>query len=409
MKKLFITITLFAIVSCQNRIQYNNRSSIPITINSVLSTIASVQISPWKAIQDSSKISIPHNNRIRIERQKLLEHKQSFQHLAIRAEPYMHYIIDQLSKRNMPIELAIIPLMESAYNPKATSSAKAVGLWQIVPTTAKAYGMVSNRLYDQRRDLVASTNAALNYLQYLNNLFDGDWLLTIAAYNAGEGRIKRAQLWNKNHHLPTHFWALNLPNETMQYIPKLLSIIEIVQRHKYYGVALPEGNRANALVQFNLGEKIKLETIAQFTDLTLNELETYNAAYLKKQLSGPYHLLVPNHQAKQLYNNLVKNNFSNIEIVDLMAVSKENDNYEYDNVSITNNKYLTITDKDLQLYARAHLRYYQTLYQVKPGENLSSIAKDHKVPMDQLLQLNKIKNADNLKAGDKLVINIRNQ
>jgi len=321
----------------------------------------------------------------------------------------MHYIIDQLRKRNMPIELAIIPLIESAYNPQATYSAKAVGLWQIVPTTAQAYGMVSNHQYDQRRELIASTNAALNYLQYLNNLFDGDWLLTIAAYNAGEGRIKRAQIWNKNHHLPTHFWALNLPNETMQYIPKLLAIIDIVQRNKYYGVVLPEGNHTNALVQFNLGRQVKLETIAQFTDLTLDELETYNAAYFKKKLSDPYHLLVPNHQAKQLYNNLIKNNFADIEIVDLMAVPKEKNNYESYNVSITNNKYLTITDKDLQLYAHAHLRHYQTLYQVRPGENLLSIAKKHKVPMNQLLQLNKIKNADNLKTGDKLVINIRSQ
>lgn len=406
MKKLFIATMVLAIVSCQN--QVTNCASPPseAAVHSVLSAIKSIKDSPWKSIQKSSQIRIPHNQRIQIERQKLLVGKTAFEHAVALSEPYMYYIIDQLQTRNMPIELAIIPLMESAYNPKATSSAKAAGLWQMIPSTAKAYGISSTYWYDSRRDLIASTDAALNYLQYLNNLFQEDWLLTLAAYNGGEGRIQRAQRWNQIHHLPTNFWALKLPKETMRYVPKLLAIVDIVQNSTKYHITLPKGDYTNALIQINVGEPIDLGTVAKFTDLSLDELQLYNAGYIKNKLKGPYHLFVPSHQIKKLHDNLMKHQFSDIEIVDLLVLTETENPFPLSNMKITNNKYLTITNKDLQFYAKEHLRHQRIIYQIKPGDNLSSIAKNHKVQINQLLQWNKIKNANNLRAGDTLVINI---
>lgn len=405
MKKLFIAAMVLTIVSCQNPVNRQMVTSPEETIYSVLSTLKSIKDNPWKSIQKSSKISIPHNNRIQTERQQLLLGKNAFEYATVQAEPYMYYIIDQLQMRNMPIELAIIPLMESAYNPKATSSAKAAGLWQMMPTTAKAYGMKSNHWYDSRRDLIASTDAALNYLEYLNHFFKGDWLLTLAAYNAGEGRIRRAQQWNQAHHLPTNFWALKLPKETMRYVPKLLAIVDIVQNNTKYHITLPKGDYTNALIQIHVGEPIDLKTIAKLTDLSLDELQLYNAAYIKNTLKGPYHLFIPGHQIKKLHDNLMKHHYTDIEIVNLLSLPEMDNPFPYANMKVTNRTYLTITDADLQFYAKEHLRHQKIIYQIKPGDNLSRIARNHKVAINQLLQWNKLKNANSLRAGDTLVIN----
>lgn len=407
MKKLFLITTLLAIVSCQNKSQHLTPSSFSSKFDSILSKRPLTDESPWIAIQQSSKIRIPYNYRIDAERQKLLVSRHAFQRVAARSEPYMYYIIDQLKKRGMPVELAIIPLMESAYNPQATSPANAAGLWQMVPTTAKAFGMKCNHWYDSRRDLLASTEAALTYLQYLNKLFDGDWLLTLAAYNSGEGRIKRAQSWNKIHRLPTHFWALNLPIETMQYVPKLLAVVDIVKNNRSYNINLPDGDDTNALVQINVGEKVEFTKISQLSDLSLDELKTYNAAYLKNIINGPYHLLIPKHQAKQLYKNLIGNDFLDTEIIDLLSLPKKGSEYQSHNIKITNNKYLVVTDQDLRFFAKEHQRHRQIIYLVKPGDNLSRIGQAYNVSIKNLMQWNKLKNLNTLKAGSKLLINLK--
>lgn len=402
-RKLLIPTIILALISCQ--MQTNTFSKSHSLFHSSFSAKKSIQENPWKTIKNSSQIRIPHNERIHTERKKLLSDKNAFQTATIKAEPFMYYIIDQLKIRNMPIELAIIPLMESAYNPMATSSAKAAGLWQMIPTTARAYGIKSTSLYDSRRDLVASTQAALNYLQYLNDLFHGDWLLTLAAYNAGEGRIRKAQQWNLAHHLPTHFWALKLPTETMNYVSKLLAIVDLVQHNNKYEINLPKGDYTNALVQINIGKPITLETVAKFTNLSLNELQTYNAAYITNTIKKPYHLYIPGYQVKKLHQNLITHNFTKIKIVNLLGSGPTKKSDTVSNMNITNDKYVTIKDADLQYYAKEHLRYETITYKIKPGDSLSYIAKIHKVPVKQLLQWNQLKDANSLRAGNKLVIN----
>ncbi|VTP60585.1 Membrane-bound lytic murein transglycosylase D precursor [Serratia rubidaea] len=150
----------------------------------------------------------------------------------------MYWIVEQIKKRNMPMELVLLPIVESAFDPHATSSANAAGLWQIVPQTGRNYGLKNNQWYDGRRDVVASTTAALNMMEYLNRMFKGDWLLTVAAYNSGEGRVMRAVKANRRQGKPTNFWALSLPRETSIYVPKMLALSEIIKHSKKYGVRL---------------------------------------------------------------------------------------------------------------------------------------------------------------------------
>src|SRR5476649_125017 len=210
----------------------------------------------WNFIGDELKMKVPENARIREQKVKYLKNKSYLHDVTLRAEPYMYWITEQIKKRNMPMELVLLPIVESAFDPKATSSANAAGLWQIVPQTGRNYGLKQNQWYDGRRDVVASTTAALDMMQRLNRMFDGDWLLTIAAYNSGEGRILQAIKTNKAKGKPTDFWALSLPRETTIYVPKMLALSNIIKNSKQYGVVLPKSNDDHALARVEVGQQI---------------------------------------------------------------------------------------------------------------------------------------------------------
>jgi membrane-bound lytic murein transglycosylase D len=165
----------------------------------------------WNFISGELKMKVPENYRIREQKQKYLKSKSYLHDVALRAEPYMYLIVEQIKQRKMPMELVLLPIVESAFDPHATSPANAAGLWQIVPSTGRNYGLKQNQWYDGRRDVVASTTAALDMMEHLNKMFNGDWLLTVAAYNSGEGRVVQAVKANRAKGKPTDFWALSLP------------------------------------------------------------------------------------------------------------------------------------------------------------------------------------------------------
>lgn len=414
-------LPLFFLTGCQT----SNKAATPekttrfttsqsININStkdVESSYSLITQDPWNFIQNQLVINIPENQRIITEKKIILKSINSFQSNILRAEPYIYYIINQLNERNMPVELALVPLIESAYNPLATSYAKATGLWQIVPITAKEYGLKQSSSYDPRRDLMQSTNTAINLLQSLNQRFDGDWLLTLAAYNAGEGRVRKAMEWNKVQGLPTNYWALNLPKETMRYIPKFLAIIDLIKNNNQYSISLPTCTYSNSLVRVDLSQQISLEKIAQYAGISLDELLEFNAGYLKKIVRGPYHLLIPSSYAENLYAKLQKSNLVDSEIIDLLQVKivpLENPNVTNFGATFTNKKYIKISDADLQFYEKEHNRFSQIIYRVKSGDNLYTIAKNHKVSINDILKWNKNIKPKKLKPGDKLTIHVKN-
>jgi len=213
-----------------------------------------------------------------------------------RSKLYLYYIVEEVEKRGMPMEIALLPAIESAYKPYAYSRARASGLWQFIPSTGKLYGLKSNWWYDGRRDVVASTRAALDYLQKLHDDFDGDWHLAIAAYNAGEGRIMRAMEYNRRKGLPTTFVHLRqLKPETKHYVPKLFAMVNLVSDPQKYGIALADIPNAPYFTTVDMGSQIDLGVVARLTGMEADQLHHINPGYTRwaTHPEGPHQLLVP--------------------------------------------------------------------------------------------------------------------
>ncbi len=264
----------------------------------------------WSLISDELNMQIPENHRIYQQKQKVLKNKGNLQSITLQAEPYMYWIVEQIKKRNMPMEIVLLPIMESAFNPHATSPANAAGLWQIVPHTGRRYGLKKNQWYDGRFDIADSTTAALDILQRLNVLFDGDWLLTIAAYNSGEGRIIQAIKSNQAKGKPTNFWALPLPRETEIYIPKMLALGDIIKHNKKYGIKLPHPDENRALTQIEMTRQIHLNQVAEMAGIPLKKLKAYNPGYTRNITTpnGPHYIMLPKSHMNQFLNALSRNN-----------------------------------------------------------------------------------------------------
>src|SRR6185437_3611193 len=211
-----------------------------------------------------------------------------------RADLYLYYIVTQLEARHMPLELSLLPVIESAYRPFAYSRARASGLWQFVDGTAKEYGLKEDWWYDGRRDVVASTKAALDFLQALHQQF-GDWLLAVAAYNCGQSAVQRAIEVNRARHRPTDFWHLRLPRETEAYVPKLLAMKALVADPARYGLdSSPIPNQPYS-TQVPTGGQINLQVAAKIAGITTHDIYQLNPAFHRwaSDPSGPFYLLLP--------------------------------------------------------------------------------------------------------------------
>lgn len=212
-----------------------------------------------------------------------------------RAELYLYHIVTEIEARGMPLELALLPVVESAFEPYAYSRARASGLWQFIPGTGSRFGLKQNWWYDGRRDVVESTRAALDYLQYLHDEFDGDWLLAIAGYNCGENNVARAVKRNRAAGKPTDFWSLRLPKETQAYVPKLLAMKRLVTDPASLGLSFSTiPNQAYFERVATLGQ-IDLKLAAEIAGVTYEELYELNPAFHRwaTDPSGPHYLLLP--------------------------------------------------------------------------------------------------------------------
>jgi membrane-bound lytic murein transglycosylase D len=212
-----------------------------------------------------------------------------------RSELYLHYIVEELHKRNMPLELALLPVVESAFEPYAYSRARAAGLWQFIPGTAQRFGLKQNWWYDGRRDVVESTRAALDYLQTMHDRFNGDWLLAIAGYNCGERNVDRAVEQNLALGKPTDFWHLKLPAETRGYVPKLLAMRRLVKNPEAYGLEFSRIADQPYFTQIATGGQIDLQVVADLAGISKDEVYELNPAFHRwaTDPSGPYELLMP--------------------------------------------------------------------------------------------------------------------
>jgi membrane-bound lytic murein transglycosylase D len=212
-----------------------------------------------------------------------------------RGERYLYHIVKEIEARKMPLELALLPVVESAFNPVAYSRARASGLWQFIPGTGRRYDLKQNWYYDGRRDVIAATDAALDYLQFLAEEFDGDWLLAVAAYNCGEANIARAVARNRKAGKPTDFFSLKLPRETRAYVPKLLAMRRIVNDPAAHGLEFAPIPNEPYFSQIDVAGQIDLHVAAELAELAPEELLALNPAFNHwvTDPDGPHLLLVP--------------------------------------------------------------------------------------------------------------------
>lgn len=225
-----------------------------------------------------------------------------------RADLYLYHIVTELERRGMPLELALLPVVESAFEPYAYSRARASGLWQFIPGTGSRFGLKQDWWYDGRRDIVESTRAALDYLQYLHDEFDGDWLLAIAAYNCGEAMVERAVEANRAAGRTIDFWNLWLPGETRAYVPKLLAMKRLVSDPETYGLAFSPIPNQPYFMQVPTQGQINLKLAAQIAGISPEEVYELNPAFHRfaTDPSGPGYLLLPVEAADEFAENIVQ-------------------------------------------------------------------------------------------------------
>lgn len=242
------------------------------------------------------------------ERTWLVKRPDYLDRVVERARPYLHLIVEEVEARGLPGELALLPVVESAFQPFAYSHGRAAGLWQFIPSTGRLYGLKQNWWYDGRRDVKAATGAALDYLEKLNRDFNGDWLLALAAYNAGEGTVMAAVRRNHKAGKPTDFWSLKLPRETTAYVPKLLAVSAVFAHPQAFGLTLPTIDDVPVLTEVETGGQIDLARAADLAGISVDELYRLNPGYNRwaTDPDGPHTLLVPRDVAATFRTELAR-------------------------------------------------------------------------------------------------------
>lgn len=353
-----------------------------------------------------------------------------------RASPYLYYIYQEIKQRGMPTELALLPVVESAFQPFAFSAGRAAGIWQFIPATGFRYGLKQNWWYDGRRDIYASTNAALDLLQDLGRMYNGDWLLALAAYNAGPGTVNRAIKYNNSRGRATKYWDLKLPKETEDYVPKLLAIAAIIAEPETYKLKLKPIPHIPYFTRVATGGQLDLAKAADLADITIEELYRLNPAFNRWATApdGPHYLLVPYENAElfadnikkhpseeriQWHRHVVKHKESLASIAAKAGTTTKTlmriNQLDSSKLSKGKNLVIPVAPKGLSQYladldtknvdAKLTKNPKQKLsYTVRDGDTLWGIAQEYNVTLSKLAQWNDMSQDDVLFKGKKLVI-----
>lgn len=356
-----------------------------------------------------------------------------------RASRYLHHVTNEVERRNLPMELALLPFVESAYNPFAYSHGRASGLWQFIPGTGRIYGLEQDWWYDGRRDVLASTDAALNYLSYLNRIFDGNWLHALAAYNSGSGRVRGAIRKNIAKNKSTDFWSLDLPKETRAYVPKLIALSQVVLNPEAYGVDFPYIADKPYFSKVEIGAQIDLAQAAALAEIDISEIYQLNPGFNQWATSplGPHRLLVPIESAATFKENLktlppekrinwqrytvasgdsliriakkfnttpmlikeinhLKSNTIKVKQKLLIPTASKGANY-YDLSQVNR-----LTKKQAQIQAKKGTG--KVNHKVSAGDTMWDLSRAHKVSVRELARWNGMAPTDPIKPGQQLVI-----
>ncbi|MEE9451161.1 MAG: LysM peptidoglycan-binding domain-containing protein [Gammaproteobacteria bacterium] len=371
--------------------------------------------------------------------QTFVAQKTNIANLASQAKPYIFYIYQEVKKQNMPGEIVLIPKVESAYDPFALSPLGAVGLWQIMPGTGSGLGLQNSWWFDARRDIAASTEAALSYLHYLYQRFDNDWLLAMAAYHSGEGTVVKAIKQNTAEDKATDFWSLPLPNTTKVYVPRVLALAAIISAPQNYNIELPYVADIPYFEEVSIGAPIELAQAARLAEVPLDEVYQLNPGYNQWATApqGPYHIILPIDKIDNLIYNLIQmpqhhwvqwtehvtqpgDTLSEIAyqyktdlrlIKDINTEASNNEaiysgqillipkvsNYDQNDTYISNKRRSAIQRSNLT-------GPQKIIHVVQPGDNFEAIEKKYAINADAIRYWNRLSYRQKLQSGQQLIL-----
>ncbi|MDO9048310.1 MAG: LysM peptidoglycan-binding domain-containing protein [Methylobacter sp.] len=320
----------------------------------------------WERLISLYSLPEIENERIDREINWYLRHPAYLARVQQRAEPYLHLILDEVEAKNIPGELALLPIVESAFLPEAYSKSDASGLWQFIPATGRLYGLQQNAWYDGRRDVYASTKAATSFLKHLGETFDGDWHLALASYNYGKGNVRKAIEKNENLNLATDYWSLDLPKETTDYVPRLLAIARIFGNADKYNIDLQHIPNKPYCELVDVKSQLDLNKAAELANTPLNEFLKLNPGFNHSSTApqGPHHLLIPVAKAQSFKQNLAQLPYA--ERVDMKRYH----------------------DETMAQIRHDQIQTIPSQHKVKAGESLVSIADKNNTTPQSIRQAN---------------------
>jgi membrane-bound lytic murein transglycosylase D len=388
----------------------------------------------WNDIIDGYGLPTVSDERVSKNLRWLANNQRYLDRVTDQSRPYLHYVANELKANDLPLELALLPIVESAYNPFAMSPSRALGIWQFMPQTGRNFGLAQNHWYDGRRDIVASTDAAVRYLKRLNTMFDGDWFLAVAAYNAGEGTVRRAIERNRKQGKGTDFWSLPLSQQTQSYVPQLIALAKVIANPAKYDLELAAIPNNPYFTTVNVSAPIDLAQAARMADIDPKELRNLNAGYNRwiTNPSGPHQLLVPVADAAQFTLTLDK--LPKIQPMQIagdykvksgdtlgalakrygtsVAAIQTANNLKTTNLRVgqslsipgqapVNSPYANQAEQEI---AQRNPKNTGIHYTVKSGDSFWTIAKNNGTSVNNLLKWNDLSANTKLKPGQKLLI-----
>ena len=267
------------------------------------------QIDVWQRIRNGYAMPEQDSKLVSSYGQWYAKRPDYFARMTDRGQRYLYFIVEEVEKRGMPMEIALLPMIESAFNPGAYSTASASGIWQFIPSTGKHFGMQQNWWYDGRRDVISATNGALDYLQKLHGMF-GEWDLALAAYNCGENCVMRAQARNRKLNLPTNYASLKLPKETREYVPKLLAVKNLISFPENFSLVLTDIPNKPYFALVSTSRHIDLKLAAEMAGISVEEFTALNPAHNRPVIlqKGKDVLLLPVDNVETFRANLERAN-----------------------------------------------------------------------------------------------------
>ncbi|MCK5831597.1 MAG: transglycosylase SLT domain-containing protein [Methylococcales bacterium] len=373
-----------------------------------------------------SLYALPEIKNYRIDREikTFLKNPKYLTKIQQRAEPYLYFILDEIEKKGLPGELALLPAIESGFKPHAISKSRALGLWQFMPATGRFFGLKQNWWYDGRKDIYESTQAATTYLKQLGNIYHGDWALALASYNAGNGTIRKAIQKNKKKNLATDYWSLSLYKETMDYVPRLLAIATIFANAEQYNIPLLETPNKPYFSAVKIQSSLDLDIAAKMALMSTSDFLMLNPAFKRPSIDnhGAYHLLVHTDKVEYFKSKLAKTSKKDrvkpsrrhkIKSGENLGIIAKNYNTSIYALRQKNNllsntikagHFLLIPGSSKFSKTLATSKNSRQIYTVKKGDTFWNIARQFSVLSQDIAHWNNISLSKVLQPGQKLII-----